>query len=107
MDASNLPIKNPNQKIGSANPDYAVGWNNAIKYKNLSFSFLIDAKFGGKFVDMTEAWYDKYGLSKRSADARDAGYVMVNGVTETGTVVPPTKVDPHDYYNRIESNLFQ
>ncbi|HEY4788751.1 MAG TPA: SusC/RagA family TonB-linked outer membrane protein [Bacteroidales bacterium] len=100
IDADTLPERNPNVKIGSANPNYTLGWNNTITYKNFSFSFLIDGKFGGKFVDMTEAWYDKYGLSQRSADARNAGYVLVNGVTEAGTPISE-KVSPYNYYNRI------
>ena len=63
-------------------------------------SFLIDGKFGGKFVDMTEAWYDGYGLSQRSADARDANGVTVTGVKADGTPVSAT-VDAQDYYTRI------
>ncbi len=101
LDDSNLPEKDQTaRKIGSANPNFAIGWNNTIKYKNFSLSFLIDGKFGGKFVDMTEAWYDGFGLSQRSADARDAGGVNVTGVTESGTPVSAT-VDAKSYYTRI------
>jgi TonB-linked SusC/RagA family outer membrane protein len=101
LDAGNLPEKDQTaRKIGSANPDFALGWNNTIKYKNFTLSFLIDGKFGGKFVDMTEAWYDGFGLSHRSADARDAGGVKVTGVTESGTPVSAT-VDAKSYYTRI------
>ncbi len=101
LDNDNLPVLDQEQKlIGSANPDFALGWNNTIAYKNISFSFLIDGKFGGKFVGMTEAWYDGFGLSKRSADARDAGGTQVTGVREDGTPVSAT-VDAQNYYTRI------
>lgn len=101
LDAGNLPEKDQTPyKIGSANPDFTLGWNNTLKYKNFTMSFLIDSKFGGKFVDMTEAWYDGFGLSHRSADARDAGGVNVTGVSESGTPISAT-VDAKSYYTRI------
>jgi hypothetical protein len=87
--------------VGNANPDFACGWNNTFTYKNVSLNFLIDGKFGSKFVDMTEAWFDAYGVSKRSADARKVGYVVVSGVTEAGAVVTDANVNPHDYYTKI------
>jgi TonB-linked SusC/RagA family outer membrane protein len=100
LNDDNLPVKAKEEKlIGSANPDFAIGWNNTFTYKNASLSFLIDGKFGGKFVDMTEAWYDQYGLSQRSADARDAGGVLVSGIKEDGTEVSTT-VDAKSYYTR-------
>jgi TonB-linked SusC/RagA family outer membrane protein len=101
LDDSNLPTMAVQEKlIGSANPDFSIGWNNTITCKNFSFSFLIDCKFGGKFVDMTEAWYDQAGLSVRSADARDAGGVEVSGMKADGTPVT-TIVDAKSYYTRI------
>jgi hypothetical protein len=100
-DNDNLPVMAKQEKlIGSANPDFALGWNNNISYKNFTLSFLIDGKFGGKFVDMTEAWYDGFGLSKRSAIARDENGVKVTGVKADGTAVSAT-VDAKKYYNRI------
>ena len=86
--------------MGSANPDFFLGLNNTIIYKDFSLSFLIDSKFGGVFVDMTEGWYDQYGLSKRSADARDKGEVKISGVKADGTPVT-AYVDPRSYYTRI------
>ncbi len=101
FDDSNLPTKADQEKlIGNANPDFSVGWNNTLTYMNFELSFLIDGKFGGKFVDMTEAWCDQYGVSEKSARARDAGGVQVNGVKSDGTPVN-TIVDAQSYYTRI------
>lgn len=98
---NNLPtIDEQEKKMGSANPDFFLGLSNTIKYKDLSLSFLIDSKFGGVFVDMTEGWYDQYGLSKRSADAREKGGVEISGVKSDGTPVRAT-VDPRSYYTCI------
>ena len=100
-DDSNLPsMSEQEKKMGSANPDFFLGLNNTIIYKDFSLSFLIDSKFGGVFVDMTEGWYDQYGLSKRSADARDKGEVKISGVKADGTPVT-AYVDPRSYYTRI------
>ncbi|HEX3008410.1 MAG TPA: hypothetical protein VHO90_12440 [Bacteroidales bacterium] len=96
-----MPQKADEEKfIGSANPDYTLGWNNTIDYKNLTFSFLIDGKFGGKFVDMSEAWYDSRGVSQRSADARDRGGVLVSGVDAAGKAVSTT-VETKAYYQSV------
>jgi len=43
------------KKVGNANPDFTLGWNNSFSYKNLSLDFLVDGKFGGETMSMTEA----------------------------------------------------
>ncbi len=74
-------------KIGSANPDFTLGWRNDLKYKNLSLSFLINARVGGIVTSGTQAVMDKFGVSKATADARDRGGVEVAG----GKIVDPEK----------------
>jgi hypothetical protein len=85
--------------IGNPNPKFTLGWNNNFTYKNINFSFLVDGKFGGQVLSMTQALMDQYGVSKASGDARDAGGVTINGVTATGT--PVTSVDPKTWYGAI------
>jgi TonB-linked SusC/RagA family outer membrane protein len=102
LGSDNIPLRASAEVfVGNANPDFTCGWNNTFIYKNVSLSFLIDGKFGGKFVDMSEAWFDSYGVSKRSADARDVGYVEVSGVTKSGVIVDKAHVIPQDYYTKI------
>jgi hypothetical protein len=50
-----------------------------LTYKNLNLSFLIDSRFGGDVISMTQADLDVYGVTKVTGDARDAGYVEVDG----------------------------
>ena len=89
--------------LGNPNPKFQIGWNNSFTYKNFSFSFLIDGKFGGKVFSMTQQLLDAYGISKASGDARDNGGVTVNGMLADGT--PVTQVDAYKwYYNSIASN---
>lgn len=42
-------------------------------------SVLIDGSFGGDVMSLTEAELDKYGTSKNSGTARNAGYVNFDG----------------------------
>ena len=47
-DASGRPIYNPvNQFLGHINPDFVLGFNNRLSYKNISLGFQFDGRFGG------------------------------------------------------------
>lgn len=86
------------EKVGNVNPDFLLGWNNNFTFHNFFASFLINGKFGGVAFSKTEAFLDSYGVSERSAEARDLGYVPINAVMGS-TVV--TKLDPATYYSAI------
>ena len=66
-------------KLGRSTPDFQMGWRNTLSYKNIDLSFLINGSFGGIVLSGTQPYLDAYGVSKASADARDAGGVWVNG----------------------------
>lgn len=85
--------------IGNAEPDFMLGWNNSFTYKDFTLSFLIDGKFGGKAVSATEALLDGYGVSERSAAARDRGFVQVNAVDMDGNAV--SEIDAETYYKAV------
>jgi TonB-linked SusC/RagA family outer membrane protein len=86
LDDSHIPVKaKEEKKIGNAHPDWMLGWNTNFNYKSFNLSFIVDGKFGGKFISMTEAYLDANGVTKATADARDAGGVYVSGVIVNGT----------------------
>lgn len=66
--------------MGNMNSKWNMGWNNTVRYKDLTLSMLIDFRIGGKVVSMTEATLDGYGVSERTGRARDRGYVMREGI---------------------------
>lgn len=74
-------IADPNDfiKAGNANPKFTLGWRNSLEWKGLTFGCLINGRVGGVGVSVTQAIMDAYGASKASADARDAGGVLING----------------------------
>ncbi len=84
------------QFMGNVEPDWVLGWNNNVTWKNFGLSALINSKMGGVVVSQTEAMLDGYGVSLRSGEARDAGGLAVDAVTEDGTAV--STVDPRTWF---------
>lgn len=85
--------------IGNSNPRWSLGFNNRFSYRNFSVDFLINGKFGGKVISQTESMLDGYGVSKRSAIARENGGVGLNAVLPDGTLV--NQIDPRIYYTTV------
>lgn len=65
--------------LGNPNPKFLAGWSNTFKFKGLALKVLIDGRFGGKVVSLTQSLVDFKGLSQRSADARDNSAFTVGG----------------------------
>ncbi len=84
---------------GNANPKFQLGWSNSFTYKNFNFHLLVDGRFGGKVMSVTQAYMDFMGVSAESGEARDKGGVSVNGVASDGK--PVTSVDPKIWYTTI------
>ena len=57
-------------KLGSTNPDWLLGWQGKMSYKNFDLNFLFKARLGGIVLSETERYFDRYGVSKASADNR-------------------------------------
>ncbi|TDW97454.1 SusC/RagA family TonB-linked outer membrane protein [Dinghuibacter silviterrae] len=86
-------------RVGNPNPKFQLGWNNSFSYKNFSFNFLVDGKFGGQVVSVMQGMLDFYGVSKVSGQARDKGYVAINGVDPNGNSV--SEINPKNWYTFI------
>ena len=81
-------------KVGNANPDFTLGWSNSFKYKNFSLNLMIDGKFGGETVSMTEAIVE--GFSNNSA--RETANGNINVVDLAGT---PSTLTAQEYYGKV------
>jgi TonB-linked SusC/RagA family outer membrane protein len=103
LDADGKPITENIQGlgklVGNPNPDFSLGWNNSIEYKRIYANVLIDGRFGGEVMSVTQAVNDKYGVSETTAAARDAGGVSVDAVNAGGSKV--TTVDAQKYYQAV------
>jgi len=94
------PLRNGDEReyLGNAEPDYLLGWSNNLVYRDFSLAFQINGKFGGITASQTEALFDGYGVSERSAVARDRGYENINA-SQGGQAV--SQIDPFTYYDAI------
>ena len=66
------------RKLGSTMAKGNFGWSNTFSYKGVSLNALITARIGGLVTSYTQMFLDRTGVSKASADARDAGGIYVN-----------------------------
>ena len=82
--------------VGNPNPKLTLGWSNSFNFHNFSASFLINGRFGGKVMSITQAVLDEYGVSKKSADARRNG----------GVDIPASKVGGGAYGGKIPAEAF-
>jgi hypothetical protein len=97
VNADGVPVAGADTVLGNPAPDFILGWNNTVRFGNFSVGVLIDGRFGGEVMSITQAVTDRFGVSKETADARENGGVTVDAVREDGT--PFTgKVDPEKYY---------
>jgi TonB-linked SusC/RagA family outer membrane protein len=86
-------------RIGNPLPRFQLGWRNDFTYGKWNLGFLVDGKFGGQVLSMTQAIMDQYGVSKASGDARNAGGVNINGVNASGTAV--SQIPAQSWYETI------
>ena len=89
-------IQDPNQyiKLGSVLPKGNLAWRNDFSWKNIHVGFMVSARLGGVVFSRTQAVLDNFGVSEFSADARDLGYVTVNG---------NDRVDPEAWFSTVGS----
>jgi TonB-linked SusC/RagA family outer membrane protein len=81
--ATGLPVIDANQRVrGDRNPDFTLGWNNTIDYKNWRLSFLWDLKAGGDIYNGNNQYLTTIGRSKMTADRLTPR--VVTGVLQDG-----------------------
>lgn len=81
-------------KLGSVFPKCNMAWRNDFSWKGLNVGLMFSARFGGIVYSATQATLDTYGVSKTTAQARDLGYVEVNG---------GDRINPETWYTTIGS----
>lgn len=99
LDKNGAPLKTeqPTVYAGNLNSNIHLGWSNMLSYRNFSLYMLIDGKIGGKIVSATEAMFDGYGVSARTAEARD------NGGVPRGD---GTWIDAEKYYHAVGATAY-
>jgi TonB-linked SusC/RagA family outer membrane protein len=97
-------VDNTLKKLGNYNPDFILGFNNQIQYKNWNLDFVLDWRQGGILVSRTLALAAVGGQLKETEN-RPAEGIVAQGVVNTGTAenpvyVPNTVALPAETYYR-------
>ncbi len=93
-----LPLVTPEEiPLGSAIPTWVGGITNAIDYKGLRVSALVDFKLGHELISSAERDYVRHGKHKKSLVGRDQGFVIGEGVLPDGSP-NNIQVDIQTYY---------
>jgi TonB-linked SusC/RagA family outer membrane protein len=98
--------------IGNINPDWIGGINNMFKYKNLTFSFLIDVKKGGDVFSLDQAYGQASGLYKNTVGTnakgfpirnltKDGGGQLLPGVQQTTNIDGSVTTTPNTVYAEV------
>jgi TonB-linked SusC/RagA family outer membrane protein len=75
-DENGLPvIKDEMEYHGNANPDFLMGFNNTLKYKNFGLNFLLDFRYGGKVYNSISRMMFLGGYSSETVALREEGFL--------------------------------
>ncbi len=101
--ANGIPLRTPDLiSYGSALPKWVGGITNAINYKGISLSALIDFKLGNMMLSGTNFNAVRHGKHKMTLPGRDSGGIIGDGVNEKGEV-NTVKANPQDYWSVVRS----
>lgn len=116
-DAGGFIADNNLKKLGNANPDFILGWQNNFRLGNFDLGVLLDWRQGGELVSRTLALAGVAGQLAETADRPEAGFV-IEGVQNQGTDESPnfvtntTAVSAESFYrsfynrNHEENNVY-
>ena len=88
--------------LGNQNAKCNLGWNNSFSWKDLAFSFQIDARIGGKMFSGTLGAMENVGTAAWTVDGRDK--MLVEGVVKNddGSYSPnTTETTAQKYWQQI------
>ncbi|MFT5264317.1 MAG: ferric enterobactin receptor, partial [Polaribacter sp.] len=107
-------IDNEISKVGNYNPDWTLGFNNNIRYKNFSLNVFLDYRSGGDFYTLTGSQLYRSGSITETIDNRTTDFVP-DGVVDNGSggyTANTETTTGYDWYrsyydkNNIEANTY-
>jgi len=96
--ADGFPVYSPTEvKVGDPNPDFLIGLNSTVTYKNWSFFMLWDIRQGGDIWNGTRGALDYFGTSAESGENRGGTFVWQDVVMgNSGVYAPGTIINGED-----------
>lgn len=106
VDDKGLPLLTGGKTVylGNYNPDFNLGFNNSLHYKNLSLNFLITYTQGGTVTSTTQALLDADGHSQASLWGREGG-IILDAYTADGKK-NANAITPQQYFGKIGERYF-
>lgn len=105
--SNGLPIQDGTLRLlGNYNPDFTMGFNTKLTYKNIELKILVDWRSGGTIVSRTKALGSTSGVLKETLTGREEG-IVGDGVVNVGTTDNPeyvantTVVPASSFYNNF------
>lgn len=117
LDKAGLPQSGGIDKIGEQQANCLMGITNTFSYKNFTFSFLIDGRFGGDIYSYTNKVLQTNGRAEVTAPGGQRENFVVAGVISDGNggyTVNTTPVSQQSYWTTVaggntgicEANLY-
>ena len=86
--------------IGNIQPDLLMSITPSFSYKGFFLSAMLDMRFGGDIVSVSEAIAIRYGTAKRT-EYRPATGIILDGIDEATGLKNTVAVPAEDYYRSI------
>ncbi|SDQ79708.1 TonB-linked outer membrane protein, SusC/RagA family [Chryseobacterium soldanellicola] len=101
-----LSTASSDNNLGSFQSKWMGGLRNSLTYKNLSLSFLIDVKQGGKVFSLDQYYGYGTGLYPDSVGFNDLGNPIRNTIANGGGIIlPGVMVDPTSPNNYVPNTI--
>lgn len=96
-------------EVGNREPKFSGGWNNTLRWKNLTLNMLWEFRVGGDVYNGTAYAMNNWGTSQFSADVRQKDLV-IKGVVNLGTDADPIYSDVQEFVyspDKVYATSFQ
>lgn len=105
VDEDGLPLATSDgQYLGDQSASGLLGITNSFAYKNFGLSFLVDARFGGKFFAGTNLRLQRAGLAEETVINGNRDKFVVPGVVSDGNggyTENTAEITPQEYWNQV------
>lgn len=86
-------------RVGNYNPNFLMGLSSSFAYKNISLSFLIDYRNGGRVISASQALLDGRGHTKATLEGRENG-IILDAYTAAG-VKNANAISAQSYFSSV------
>lgn len=98
-----LPLTETDKVIGNIMPKWTGSLGTTLQWKNLSLNALMDVRYGGNFISLTDANACAAGTSARTLEGRDG--MVVDGIVASTGAENTKSVTAQEYYTAIGGSI--